>query len=267
LRKLSEEDPTFRVHVDDQTGQTIISGMGELHLDIIIDRMKREFKVGCNVGKPRVSYRETITKPASADVTFRRQTGGHGQYARVKIEIEPAETGAGFVFEDKVRGGAIPREFIKPTADGIKDALTSGVIAGFPVIDVQVSLVDGDFHEVDSSDLAFRMAGSMALKEAVQKAGPKLLEPIMSVEVVTPEEYLGAVQGDISAKRGQIEAMEIRPGGVQALDAFVPLSEMFGYATDLRSMSQGRANFTMEFDHYSQLPATLTERLMRGEMV
>jgi elongation factor G len=267
LRKLSEEDPTFRVHVDDQTGQTIISGMGELHLDIIIDRMKREFKVGCNVGKPRVSYRETITKPASADVTFRRQTGGHGQYARVKIEIEPAETGAGFVFEDKVRGGAIPREFIKPTADGIKDALTSGVIAGFPVIDVQVSLVDGDFHEVDSSDLAFRMAGSMALKEAVQKAGPKLLEPIMSVEVVTPEEYLGAVQGDISAKRGQIEAMEIRPGGVQALDAFVPLSEMFGYATDLRSMSQGRANFTMEFDHYSQLPTTLTERLMRGEMV
>ena len=267
LRKLSEEDPTFRVHVDDQTGQTIISGMGELHLDIIIDRMKREFKVGCNVGKPRVSYRETITKPASADVTFRRQTGGHGQYARVKIEIEPAETGAGFVFEDKVRGGAIPREFIKPTADGIKDALSSGVIAGFPVIDVQVSLVDGDFHEVDSSDLAFRMAGSMALKEAVQKAGPKLLEPIMSVEVVTPEEYLGAVQGDISAKRGQIEAMEIRPGGAQALDAFVPLSEMFGYATDLRSMSQGRANFTMEFDHYSQLPTTLTERLMRGEMV
>jgi elongation factor G len=171
------------------------------------------------------------------------------------------------VFEDKVRGGAIPREFIKPTADGIKDALSSGVIAGFPVIDVQVSLVDGDFHEVDSSDLAFRMAGSMALKEAVQKAGPKLLEPIMRVEVVTPEEYLGAVQGDISAKRGQIEAMEIRPGGAQALTAFVPLSEMFGYATDLRSMSQGRASFTMEFDHYSQLPATLTERLMRGETV
>jgi elongation factor G len=267
LRKLSEEDPTFRVHVDDQTGQTIISGMGELHLDIIVDRMKREFKVGCNVGKPRVSYRETISRPASAEVTFRRQTGGHGQYARVRIEIEPAETGTGFLFEDKIKGGAIPREFIKPTEEGVKDALSSGVIAGFPVIDVQVSLVDGDFHEVDSSDLAFRMAGSMALKEAVQKAGPMLLEPIMSVEIVTPEEYLGAVQGDLSAKRGQIESMEMRPGSVQALAAFVPLSEMFGYATDLRSMSQGRASFTMEFDHYSQLPAALTERLMRGEMI
>jgi elongation factor G len=267
LRKLSEEDPTFRVHVDDQTGQTIIAGMGELHLDIIVDRMKREFKVGCNVGKPRVSYRETISRAASADVTFRRQTGGHGQYARVKINVEPAETGSGFVFEDNIRGGAIPREFIKPTEAGIKDALSSGVIAGFPVIDVHVSLIDGDFHEVDSSDLAFRMAGSMALKEAVQKAAPKLLEPIMNVEVVTPEEYLGVVQGDISARRGQIESMEPRPGYVQALTAFVPLSEMFGYATDLRSLSQGRANFTMEFDHYSQLPATLTERLMRGEMV
>jgi elongation factor G len=200
-------------------------------------------------------------------MTFRRQTGGHGQYARVKLEIEPAETGSGFVFEDKIRGGSIPREYIRPTEAGIKDALSSGVIAGFPVIDVQVNLVDGDFHEVDSSDLAFRMAGSMAVKEAVQKAGPKLLEPIMSVEIVTPEEYLGAVQGDIAAKRGQIESMELRPGSVQALEAFVPLSEMFGYATDLRSMSQGRANFTMEFDHYSQLPASLTERLMRGETV
>ncbi len=267
LRKLSEEDPTFRVFVDEQTGQTIIAGMGELHLDIIVDRMKREFKVGCNVGKPRVSYRETVTRPASADVIFKRQTGGRGQYARVKIEVEPGEPGSGFVFENKIRGGAIPNEYIRPTEEGIKEAMTSGVIAGYPVVDLHVRLVDGAYHEVDSSDMAFRVAGSMALKEAVQKGQPVLLEPVMKVEVVTPEEYLGAVQGDITARRGQIEHVEARPGGVQAITAYVPLSEMFGYATDLRSISQGRASFTMEFDHYERLPATLAERLMRGEVV
>jgi elongation factor G len=267
LHKLTEEDPTFRVYTDEQTGQTIIAGMGELHLDIIVDRMKREFKVGCNVGKPRVSYRETITRPASADVTFKRQTGGRGQYARVELEIEPGEPGSGFVFENKIRGGAIPNEYIKPTQEGIEEALTAGVIAGYPVVDVTVYLVDGASHDVDSSDLAFKIAGSMALKEAVQKGSPVLLEPVMQVEAVTPEEYLGAVQGDMSARRGQIQSMEIQPGSAQAIRGFVPLSEMFGYATDLRSMSQGRANFTMEFAHYEQLPKNLADKILKGEMV
>ncbi len=267
LQKLAEEDPTFRVFYNEQTGQTIIAGMGELHLEIIIDRMKREFKVGCNVGKPRVSYRETITRPASADVTFKRQTGGKGQYARVVLHLEPGQPGSGFVFKDETRGGSIPREFIKPTEDGVREAMASGVIAGYPVVDVEVKLVDGAFHEVDSSELAFKVAGSMALKEAVQKGQPVLLEPVMHVEVVTPEEYVGAIQGNISARRGQIEAMEMRPGGAQAIEAIVPLSEMFGYATDLRSMSQGRANFTMEFAHYEQLSDSLAERIMRGEVV
>ncbi|MBN1119753.1 MAG: elongation factor G [Anaerolineae bacterium] len=267
LHKLAEEDPTFRVHVDDQTGQTIISGMGELHLEIIVDRMKREFKVGCNVGKPRVSYRETITRPSEVEMTFKRQTGGHGQYARVEIKIEPGEPGSGIVFENEIRGGSIPREFIRPTEEGIREAATSGVIAGYPLVDLIVRLVDGAAHEVDSSELAFKVAGSMALKEAVQKSSPVLLEPIMSVEVNTPEEYLGAVQGNISARRGQIELTELRQGGIQVIRASVPLSEMFGYATDLRSISQGRANFTMEFDHYDQLSKSLAERIMRGETI
>nr|MBN1229533.1 elongation factor G [Anaerolineae bacterium] len=267
LQRLAEEDPTFRVHVDDQTGQTIISGMGELHLEILVDRMKREFKVGCSVGKPRVSYRETVTRRATADVTFKRQTGGRGQYARVVIDIAPGEPGSGFVFEDKVRGGAIPREFIRPASEGIREALDSGVIAGYPIVDLVVHLVDGAYHEVDSSELAFKVAGSMALKDAVQKAVPILLEPVMRVEIITPEEYLGAVQGNLSARRGQIEASELRPGGIQSVDAIVPLAEMFGYATDLRSMSQGRANFTMEFDHYEPLSGSLTEKIMRGETV
>jgi elongation factor G len=267
LNKLAEEDPTFRVYTDEQTGQTIIAGMGELHLEIIVDRMRREFKVGCNVGKPRVSYRETILRPASADVTFKRQTGGRGQYARVELEIEPGQPGSGFVFEDKTRGGSIPKEFIRPTEDGIREATTSGVLAGYPVVDVTVRLVDGAFHEVDSSELAFKVAGSMAFKEALQKAEPVLLEPVMHVEIVTPEEYMGTVQGNVMARRGQIEGTELRPGGIQTIDAIVPLSEMFGYATDLRSMSQGRANFTMEFDHYEQLTKNLAEKIMRGEIM
>jgi elongation factor G len=265
LKKLAEEDPTFRVHVDDQTGQTILSGMGELHLDILIDRMKREFKVGCNVGKPRVSYRETITRPSDADVTFKRQTGGHGQFARVEIEIEPVEPGTGFVFEDAIRGGTIPREFIRPTEGGIREALESGILAGYPVVDIAVRLVDGKAHEVDSSEMAFKVAGSMAIKEAVQRGGPVLLEPVMRVEVVTPEEYVGAIQGNISARRGEIQSLEMHPGGARSIAAFVPLAEMFGYATDLRSMSQGRANFTMEFDHYEPLTKTLADKVMRGE--
>jgi elongation factor G len=267
LRKLAEEDPTFRVHVDDQTGQTIISGMGELHLEIIVDRMKREFKVGCNVGKPRVSYRETITRPATVDMTFKRQTGGRGQYARVELELEPGTPGSGLVFENKIVGGAIPKEYIRPTEEGIREATDSGVLAGYPVVDVIVRLVDGAFHEVDSSEMAFKIAGSMAFKEAVQKGNPVLLEPMMKVEVVTPEEYVGPVQGNISARRGQIDAVELRTGGIQTIDARVPLAEMFGYATDLRSMSQGRANFTMEFDHYEPLSKAIIDKIMRGESV
>lgn len=267
LQKLAEEDPTFRVNVDDQTGQTIISGMGELHLDIIVDRMKREFKVQANVGKPRVAYRETITRAVESDTTFKRQTGGKGQYARVKIELEPTEPGTGYVFENKIRGGSIPNEYIKPTEEGIKEAMEGGVVAGYPMVDVKVALVDGAFHEVDSSEMAFKIAGSMAFKDAAKQAKPVLLEPVMKVEATTPEDYLGAVQGNISARRGQIQQMIPRPGGVQSVQAMVPLSEMFGYATDLRSMSQGRANFTMEFDHYEKLPEKLVEALSKGEPV
>jgi elongation factor G len=266
LRKLAEEDPTFQVHTDDQTGQTIIAGMGELHLEIIIDRMKREFKVGCSVGRPRVAYRETITRPASSDTTFKRQTGGKGQYARVKIEIEPNQPGAGYVFEDKIKGGSIPKEFIKPTEEGIREALTSGIAFGYPVVDIIVRLLDGAWHEVDSSEMAFKVAGSMAIKDAVMRGHPVLLEPVMDIEAVTPDEYLGAVQGNISARRGQITSLDMRPGGAQAVRAIVPLSEMFGYATDLRSMSQGRANFTMEFARYERIPDKLAESIARGEV-
>ena len=267
LQKLSEEDPTFQVHVDDQTGQTIISGMGELHLDILVDRMKREFKVGANVGKPRVAYRETITVPAKSDTVYKKQTGGRGQFARVEIEVEPGAPGTGFEFVDQIRGGAIPREYIRPTEAGIREALEGGVIAGYPMVDVRVLLVDGASHDVDSSEMAFKMAGSMALKDATRRGKPVLLEPMMKVEVITPEEYLGSVQGNLSARRGQIELMEPRPGGVQAINVNVPLSEMFGYATDLRSMTQGRGNFTMEFSHYDRLPAKIADQIMAGEPV
>ena len=267
LQKLAEEDPTFQVHVDDQTGQTIISGMGELHLDILVDRMKREFKVGANVGKPRVAYRETITVPSKSDMVYKKQTGGRGQFARVEIEVEPGKPGSGFEFVDKIRGGSIPREYIRPTEAGIREALEGGVIAGYPMVDVRVLLVDGAAHDVDSSEMAFKMAGSMALKEATRRGKPVLLEPMMKVEVITPEEYLGSVQGNLSARRGQIEQMEPRPGGVQAINVNVPLSEMFGYATDLRSMTQGRGNFTMEFSHYDRLPAKIADQIMAGEPV
>ncbi len=267
LRKMAEEDPTFRVRVDDQTGQTIISGMGELHLEIIVDRMRREFKVGCNVGKPRVAYRETITLPVEEDVVFKRQTGGRGMYARVKLIVEPGERGSGLVFENEIAGGAIPREYIAPVRVGVEEAMQSGPLAGYPIVDLLVRLVDGSYHEVDSSDIAFRAAGSMALQEAVGKGEPVVLEPVMRVEVITPEDYVGAVQGNLASRRANITAMETRPGGVQALRAQVPLSEMFGYATDLRSMTQGRGTFTMEFEHYNVLPLALVERMLRGEVV
>lgn len=253
LIKLAEEDPTFQIHVDDQTGQTIISGMGELHLEVLVDRLRREFKVGANVGSPQVAYRETVTRPAKAQGRFVRQSGGRGQYGDVYIEIEPLPKGEGFEFENKIVGGAVPREYIKPVEEGIKEAMTSGILAGYPMVDVKAVLVDGSYHEVDSSEMAFKIAGSMAFKEAAQKASPVLLEPMMDVEVIVPEEFVGDVVGDISSRRGSIEGIEPRYGGVQAIKAFVPLAEMFGYATNLRSMTQGRGTFTMEFDHYAQV--------------
>jgi elongation factor G len=268
LQKLAEEDPTFRVRYDDQTGQTIISGMGELHLEIIVDRMKREFRVACNVGKPRVAYRETITQPVEDVVgRFVRQTGGRGQYGHVVLNVYPQQAGVGFVFEDKTRGGAIPKEFIRPVEEGVREAMESGVIAGYPVVDLRVELIDGSYHEVDSSEMAFKVAGSLALKEAVQRGHPVILEPIMRVEVVAPEEYTGDVIGNLSARRAEIEGMDSRPDGVQSVDASAPLGEMFGYATDLRSMTQGRGTFTMEFDHYAPLPEAIASRLLRGEFV
>ena len=253
LRRLAEEDPTFRVRTDEQTLQTIISGMGELHLEVIVDRMLREFKVGANVGRPQVAYRETITRPAKADARFSRQTGGHGQYGHAVIEIEPQEPGKGYEFVDRIRGAKIPNQFIEPVNKGIKEALESGILAGYPVVDIIVYLVDGSYHEVDSSEMAFKIAGSMAIKEAFMKAAPVLLEPVMRVEVSVPDEYTGDVIGDLSARRAQVGGME-KIGDSQALHAIVPLSEMFGYATSLRSMTRGRGTFTMEFAHYDQVP-------------
>jgi elongation factor G len=264
LRRLAEEDPTFQVRVDEQTGQTIISGMGELHLEVLVDRMQREFKVGANVGRPRVAYRETITEPATADVVFKKQTGGRGQYAHVELEIEPLEPGLGLEFENKIRGGAIPKEYIPAVRSGVEEALGSGVIAGYPVVDVKVTLVDGSYHEVDSSEFAFKVAGSMAVKEAVRKAKPVVLEPVMKVEVIAPEEHTGDVIGNLNARRSSIDGMEPRTDGLQSIHAIAPLAEMFGYATDLRSMTQGRGNFTMEFDHYAPVPDTVTDKIMAG---
>jgi elongation factor G len=261
LGRLALEDPTFKVAVDAETNQTLISGMGELHLEIIVDRLQREFKVDANVGRPQVAYRETIRRKAEARGRFVRQTGGRGQYGDVEIEIEPTEPGAGFVFENKIVGGAIPREYIPAAEKGIREAMESGVLAGYPVVDVQVSLLDGSYHEVDSSEMAFKIAGSMAFKEAVRKASPVLLEPIMQVEVVTPEEYMGSVHGDLAARRGRIVSMEAR-GSSQVIRAAVPLSSMFGYATDLRSMTQGRATYTMQFSRYEEIPAALAEEIM-----
>ncbi|HWP92913.1 MAG TPA: elongation factor G [Thermodesulfobacteriota bacterium] len=258
LNKLALEDPSFKVRFDEETGQTLISGMGELHLEIIVDRLKREFKVDANVGKPQVAYKETITSPAQAEGKFIRQTGGRGQYGHVKIKVEPRERGAGFEFIDEIKGGAIPREFIPAVEKGIKEATETGVLAGYPVVDVSVRLYDGSYHEVDSSELAFKIAGSMAFKDAVRRASPVILEPIMKVEVVVPEDFMGAVIGDISSRRGKISGTELR-GGMQAIRAEVPLAEMFGYATNLRSLTEGRGLFTMEFSHYAELPEMLSQ--------
>jgi elongation factor G len=263
LGKLAEEDPSFRVKTDTETGQTIIAGMGELHLDIIVDRLLREFKVQANVGKPQVAYRETINQASSSDTKFARQSGGKGQYGHVKINIEPAEPGAGFVFENKIVGGAVPKEYIEPARKGMEEALEGGVVAGYPVIDVKVSLYDGSYHEVDSSEMAFKIAGSMAIKDAVRKAKPVILEPMMKVEVEAPEEYTGDVIGDLSSRRGRVEGMEMIEGtGIQKVNATVPLSEMFGYATDIRSKTQGRGTFTMEFKHYEQVPKNIEEEIV-----
>ena len=262
LRRLSEEDPTFRVRTDETTGQTIISGMGELHLEVLVDRMLREFRVSASVGRPRVAYRETITRPVKAEGKFIRQTGGHGQYGHAVIELEPLEKGKGFEFVDGTRGGVIPKEFISPVEKGVKEAMESGVLAGYPLVDLKVTLVDGSFHEVDSSEMAFKVAGSMALKAGAAKAGPVLLEPVMKVEVVVPDEFAGDVIGNLSARRASIDGMQPHGGGTQAIDAHVPLAEMFGYATNLRSMSQGRGTFTMEFDHYVEVPDSVARAVM-----
>ena len=261
LNKLAKEDPSFRVKGDEETGQTLIAGMGELHLEIIVDRLVREFSVNANVGKPQVAYRETIMKPGKSDLKHAKQSGGRGQYGHVVIEIEP-NPGKGYEFVNSITGGAIPKEYIPAIDKGIQDALKSGVMAGFPVVDVKVNLVFGSYHEVDSSEQAFYVAGSMAIKDAMQKASPVLLEPIMDVEVVTPDDYLGDVMGDLNGRRGKVQSMEAR-AGAQVIRAQVPLSEMFGYATDLRSRTQGRATFTMQFDHYERVPAAISEEVVK----
>jgi elongation factor G len=260
LQRLAEEDPTFVVRSDVETGQTIIAGMGELHLEIIVDRMRREFKVEANVGKPQVAYKETIKTANKAEGKYIRQTGGRGQYGHVWLEVEPMEQGGGFEFVNKVVGGTVPKEYINPVEQGVKDAMANGVIAGYPVVDLKVTIYDGSYHDVDSSEMAFKIAGSLALQEGVKKGSPMIMEPIMKVEVVTPEEFMGDVMGDINAKRGRIQKMGDRPQ-VKVVDAFVPLSEMFGYATSLRSMTQGRASYVMEFDHYEEVPGNIAEEI------
>ena len=261
LMKLAEEDPTFKTYTDEETGQTIIAGMGELHLEIIVDRLLREYKVEANVGAPQVAYKETITKAVDQDTKYARQSGGKGQYGHVKIHVEPNESGKGYEFVNALVGGAIPKEYVPAIDAGIQGAMLSGVLAGYPVVDVKVTLYDGSYHEVDSSEMAFKIAGSMAFKEACQKAGPTLLEPIMKVCVIVPDEYMGDVIGDLNARRGQIQGYEMR-SGAQQIDAFVPLAEMFGYATDLRSRTQGRGQYTMEPSHYIELPKSLQEKLI-----
>ena len=262
LQKLSEEDPTFRVHTDEETAQTIISGMGELHLEIIVDRLLREFKVDALVGKPQVAYKETITKTQKSEVKYARQSGGKGQYGHVIIELSPLERGTGYLFENKVTGGAIPKEYIPAVDAGIQEAMTSGVLAGYPVMDVKIVLLDGTYHEVDSSEMAFKIAGSMAFKEGAKKAGATIVEPVMKVEVTIPEEYMGDVIGDINARRGRIEGMDPRPGGITAVRGYVPLAQMFGYSTDLRSRTQGRGQYTMQFDHYDEVPKSISEEII-----
>ena len=261
LGKLMQEDPSFRVSFEEETGQTLIAGMGELHLDIIVDRLVREFKVEANVGKPQVAYRETIRKKVPAEAKFVRQTGGRGQYGHVIMEFEPLAMGEGFVFENKIVGGAVPKEYIGPVEKGVREAMDAGVLAGYPMVDVKATLLDGSYHEVDSSEIAFKVAASMAFKDAAKKAQPVILEPVMSVEVVTPEDYMGDVIGDLNSRRGRIESMEKR-GNVQVVKARVPLSDMFGYATDLRSKTQGRATYTMQFDHYEEVPKSIAEAII-----
>jgi len=261
LQKLATEDPSFKVRTDEETGQTIISGMGELHLEIIVDRLLREFNVGANVGKPQVAYKETVRKAVEQQGRFIRQTGGRGQYGDVWIKLEPQPPGAGFEFVDAIRGGSIPREYIPAVEKGVREATDNGALAGYPVVDVKVTLTDGSYHDVDSSEIAFKIAGSMAFKEAMRKAGPVLLEPIMSVEVVVPEEFMGDVIGDISSRRGKVLGMDTRPAA-QAIDARVPLAQMFGYATDLRSITQGRATYTMQFSHYEPVPTAVAEGII-----
>jgi elongation factor G len=264
LKKLSEEDPTFRVRSDETTAQTIISGMGELHLDVLVDRMLREFRVQANIGQPRVAYRESITRHvAKAEMKYAKQSGGRGQYGHVVFAMDPGERGTGVIFEDKIVGGKIPREFISAVEKGVKEAAETGVIAGYPVVDLKVSLYDGSFHEVDSNEMAFKIAASMAFKEGVHKGGPVLLEPIMKVEVVIPEEYLGDVIGQLNSRRGMIQGMEIRPGNAQAVKSMVPLGEMFGYATVLRSGTQGRGVFSMEFDHYAPVSEAVAREIIK----
>jgi elongation factor G len=265
LHRLAEEDPTFRVQSDPETGQTVISGMGELHLDILVDRMLREFKVGANVGRPRVAYRETITRPVEkAEMRYVKQSGGHGQYGHAVLELEPGPAGSGITFENKIVGGVIPKEFINPIEKGVREASEAGVVGGYPVVDIAVTLYDGSYHEVDSSEMAFKMAGSMAFKEGMRLGRAVLMEPVMKVEVIAPEEYLGDIVGQLSARRGEILGMDMRPGNAQAIRAMVPLSEMFGYATEVRSATQGRGAFTMEFDHYSQVSPSLAEELIKS---
>jgi elongation factor G len=261
LSRLAEEDPTFRVYTDPETGQTIIKGMGELHLEVILDRMRREYKVEANQGKPQVSYRETITIPVDQETRFVRQTGGKGQYGHVKIRFEPLPPGSGFEFVNAIVGGVIPKEYIPAVEQGLREAMQTGVIAGYPVVDIKATLYDGSYHEVDSSEMAFKIAASMCLKDAVRRGKPQLLEPIMKVETVTPEEFLGTVIGDFNSRRGRIEGMEAR-GNAQVVRAYVPLANMFGYMTDLRSATQGRATSSMEFDHYEPLPEALAKEII-----
>ena len=262
LSKLAQEDPSFRVHTDEESGQTIISGMGELHLDILVDRMKREFRVEANVGRPQVAYRETVRKTVEAEGKFVRQSGGRGQYGHVVIRLEPMAAGEGYEFDNAITGGVVPREFIGSVDKGIQEQMTNGVVAGYPVVDCKVTLFDGSYHEVDSSEMAFKIAGSMAFREAASKADPVLLEPMMKVEVVTPEDYMGDVMGDLNRRRGIVQGMEDAPSG-KIVNAHVPLSEMFGYATDLRSATQGRATYTMEFDHYAEAPASVADGVVQ----
>jgi len=264
LHRLAEEDPTFRVAGDAETGETIISGMGELHLEIIVDRMKREFNVEANVGRPQVAYKETILGEGDAEGKYIKQSGGRGQYGHVRLKVKPLERGQGFVFLDEIKGGAIPKEFINPTEKGVKEALDKGVVAGYPMVDVEVTLYDGSFHEVDSSEAAFKIAGSMAFQEAAKRAKPVILEPIMKIQVIVPDNFMGEVTGNVNSKRGRIESMEDRPG-LKVINAKIPLSEMFGYATELRSMTQGRGSFSMEFDHYEPTPNNVAQQIIEGK--